>query len=385
VGSRREQLLVVGLIALIGAFVLASTLTAPDDRGTLDPRPSTFRAADPGALALFLTLEELGADPRRRLSSWADGRPLEAPLALLSPTQPLTPLEVDSLMAWVERGGQVIYAAVPGDALLERLELMLHRVPDARVEEAALPQPHPWTEGLDGVRGFTRVFDDTSRVMVFRRGTPLLTLPDEGVAALVLPVGEGRVVAWSDARPLNNAALRESGAALLFARAAIDMAGEAGIVEFDEFHHGYREGVGVVRSTFVFLRDTGPGRMALQLGVAALGLLLLAGRRFGTPHPPPPARRRSPLEHVEALAGAYRQGGARATARHQVVAGLARRVGRAPPRAGAEGEWLDAMAARVPAAAPFRDAWQGDDADPVALARLADDLVLHLRHRTRSR
>jgi hypothetical protein len=381
VDNRRQLALVVVLVAMVA---LLSLLVAPDaDRGGIDPRPSSFRAADPGTLALFLVLDELGIPVERRLTSWIEGEPLDGPLVLLAPSQPLTPLEVDSLLAWVEAGGALIYAARPGDPLLEALGLVLVPLPDTILEPRARPRPHPWTEGTREVRGFRWLFADTSQALADRAATPLLVLPGGGVVALTERRGEGQVVAWSDPRPLDNGRLRESGAAVFFARVATGLAGEGGRLGFDEFHHGYRAGIGVVRSTLRFLRDTGPGRMALQIGVAALGLLVLAGRRFGTPYPPAEARRRSPLEHVEALAGAYRQGGARTVARHQVVAGLARRIGRAPPPAGAEAVWLATLAARLPAAGALLDEWnRGERADLVTLAGLADRLVAHLRYRT---
>jgi len=151
-------------------------------------------------------------------------------------------------------------------------------------------------------------------------------------------------------------------------------------VYFDEYHHGYRGGGSAVAGTLRFLRDRPWGHAALQWFAAALGLLLLAGRRFGAPVPPAPARRRSPLEHVEALAGAYRQGGARRTARRLLLAGLARRMGRRPPREGdGERETLEKLtsfAAAGPAAAALRDEWKkGDAADLVALSRDVDRLL----------
>jgi hypothetical protein len=130
-----------------------------------------------------------------------------------------------------------------------------------------------------------------------------------------------------------------------------------------------------------FLRRTGLGHAVLQCALAALGLLLLLGRRFGAPVPPPPAERRSPLEHVEALAGAYRQSGARATARRLLVAGMARRMGRKAARdAAAQDEMVSGLAQRMPvaqdAARELGEEWnKGDGADLVALSGKVDRLL----------
>ena len=117
----------------------------------------------------------------------------------------------------------------------------------------------------------------------------------------------------------------------------------------------------------------------LQLAAAGLGLLLLLGRRFGAPDLPPAARRRSPLEHVEALAGAYRGAGARAIARRRLLAGLARRLGRPVPREGAEPAFLEELTTRLPAGRDAAEAllneWRrGERADLVVLGRRMDDL-----------
>jgi hypothetical protein len=383
VGSRREQVLVVALILLALAL---GFLTAPDpEQSVLDPRPSTFRNAPPGALALYLTLQEIGIPVERRLTSWTEGDPLAPPLALLAPTQMLTPLEVEALVEWVEEGGSLIYAAQHGDTLLAALGLVLHPLGEPG-SGPARPQPHPWTAGIDSVPGFRWAFADTSQALVDRQAIPLLAAEDGAPVVVYLPRGQGRVVAWSDVDPLVNQRLRQSGAAVLFGRVAVALTAEEEALVFDEFHHGYREGAGVAVTVLRFLRDTGPGRMVLQMGVAGLGLLLLMGRRFGEPHPPPSARRRSPLEHVEALAGAYRQGGARATARRQVIAGLARRLGRPVPAPDAEGEWLRKLGARhgrvrEPAEALLAEWSRGTRSDLAALTHHADRIVTQLRHR----
>jgi hypothetical protein len=184
------------------------------------------------------------------------------------------------------------------------------------------------------------------------------------------------VIAWSDAYPLVNHTLKRSRGAILFARTTADAAG-GDTLWFDEYHHGFSEGGGTLAGATRFLAQQGAGHAVLQVTVALLGLLLLFGRRFGAPLPPPPARRRSPLEHVEALAGAYRQAGAAQTARRLLMAGLARRLGRRVPREPqAEGELLQRLAAHPTAgdaARALEAEWKkGGSADLVALSRDVD-------------
>jgi hypothetical protein len=386
VGSRRDRVL---LLALAAILVVLSILLAPSEgESPLDFRPSTFHNADHGARALYLTLEELGIEVDRRFAAFMDDDSLAGPLVLLAPGQSPTPTELGVLRDWVEHGGTLVYAARPYDTTLDTLGLALTSLASDSLEEEeafywpgrkATPDHHAWTRGTLPVEGFRWAFADTAAA--FRGPLTQLVSTSSGDAVVVsYPLGEGRVIAWSDAAPLTNRRLRRSGAAPLFARIAAEVTPEGGALHFDEYHHGYRGGGSPVKATLRFLRDTGPGRMALQLALVGLGALLLLGRRFGAPLPPPPARRRSPLEHVEALAGAYRRAGARATARRLLLAGLARRLGRGPHEVRDERRFLERLGTHLPvgqeAARGVREEFgRGERADLVALSRGIDQLL----------
>jgi hypothetical protein len=389
VGSRRDTVLAGILIVL----VIGLALLAPgSQRGAADPRPTTFRNGPQGTRAVYLALEELQIPVERRMSAYVDADSLAGPLALLAPSESPTPAELRALVRWIEGGGTLFYAARPGDATLDTLGLALQKLAPDTLSGwnrsswggvVAAPRPHRWTEGVQGVPGVRFAFAASSRALRARPATPLLVAPGGQIVAAEIPRGRGRVIAWSDPAPLGNAALREdSDAALLFARAAAEV---GGTVRFDEYHHGYRGDGSVAAATLRFLRDTRPGHAVLQLAAAGLGLLLLLGRRFGSPMAPAPVRRRSPLEHVEALAGAYRQAGARRTARRLVIAGLARRLRHPPPAEGAEAEFLEQLAARLPqgqdTAQALRAEWvRGTQGELTELARLADRLITQTTH-----
>lgn len=386
-GSRRERGVVILLLLV---FVILAILAAPDDdQNTFDLRPSSFRGSPHGARALYLTLRELDVPAARRLAPYVDADSLAGPLVLLAPTQPPTPAELSALARWIEAGGTLIYVARDGDATLDTLGLALRPLAPDTLDEpgtdreagrSATPRPHRWTAEIGRVRGFRRGFADSSRVLESGRATPLLVTERGEVVALTFRRGRGTIIAWSDPQPLSNQALRTSGAALLFARTAAEATQRGDTLRFDEYHHGYRPGGGPVAATLGFLWNSAAGHAAIQLAVAGLGLLLLLGRRLGSPRPPPPARRRSPIEHVEALAGAYRLAGARRTARRLILAGLARRLGRPPPPEGGEREFLTRLATRLPAghesARALLAEWdRGDHADLATLTRYTDQLI----------
>ena len=376
--SRRETFV---LVALVGLIVLLALLVGSRRRvAGNDPRPSTFVAAPLGASALREVLRELKLPLDRRLEPFADAGPLRGPLAVLAPSAPPSPGEVHALAEWVRGGGTLIYAARRRDPTVDTLRLELRTLArDTGYAEllyagrAASVAPGRLTEGVGVVDGFRRGFEPASAAL-----NHATVLASAGSVPVVLDfrLGKGRVIAWSDAYPLVNGTLKRSRGAILFARTAADAA-QGGTLWFDEYHHGFSSGGGTLSGAARFLVEKGAGHAALQVTVALLGLLLLFGRRFGAPLPPPPARRRSPLEHVEALAGAYRQAHAAATARRLLMAGLARRLGRrVPHEVKAEGELLQRLAAHPTAgdaARALEAEWKkGAGADLVALSRDVD-------------
>lgn len=374
--SRRDRLLIVALLVVLAGLALVTESSRRQE--IRDMRPSSYLTSPGGTAALYLALEELGIEPERRLTPYVDDS-LHGPLALLAPSEPPTPAELHALAEWIRQGGTLLYAARWRDPTLDTLGIRLEETSllrssvlgaAAEDELAGRPHPHPFTAGLLEVGGFRQTFSDSVDALV----TPLLSTDEGELLAVEIALGSGRVVAFSDARPLTNRRIGESGAAVLFARAAAT-AGDA--VTFDEYHHGFRPDGSAVAATLRFLRDDPAGHLALQLGAAAIGLLLLAGARFGAPLPPAPVRRRDPLEHVDALAEAYRQAGAREMPRRLLLAGTLRHLGmRAVP--GEEETAIDHLKTSLPpehrdAADELEAEWRrGGEADLVALANALD-------------
>ena len=389
--GRRDTLLVLLLVAVI--LVLAAVTGATSERdGSGDPRASTFVRGSEGSAALFWTLQELRLPVARSTRALLTADSVRGAVALVAPTSHPTPEVMGLLARHVREGGTLVFVAgtyEAGGAAYDTLGLAPHwlrglsPVDDDGREARALP--HPWTAGVQRVAGFRRAFSDSSRA-VLDGGAQTLLEVDGHPAALTWRMGKGRVIAFSDARPLSNGRLRRSGAAAVFARAAAEAA-RGDTLHFDEWHHGFRSGPRV-NMVGAIARHAGrviPAGVWLQLLLALALLLWVAGRRFGAPLLPAPARRRSPLEHVEALAGAYRQAGARRTARRLLMAGLARRLGRrAPADEAAAGEMLERMARQSPvgraAAAELEKDWKrGADADLVPLARAVDRYLDEVR------
>lgn len=159
-------------------------------------------------------------------------------------------------------------------------------------------------------------------------------LGDQLPAAIGFPLGRGRVAVAADPDLLRNDVLRvcrwgADVAALRILEYVSDGApggGRRQRLVFDEYHQGYGEQPGTMRGIFMYLGRTGSGHVVLQLAAAGLVLLLAMGPRLLPPRVAERIERRSPLEHVDALARAYRAVGATRTATARLVHGVRRRV-----------------------------------------------------------
>jgi hypothetical protein len=99
------------------------------------------------------------------------------------------------------------------------------------------------------------------------------------------------------------------------------------------------------------LTGTAPGRMAIELIAAALLLLLAFGVRPLAPVAIPPVSRRSPLEHVGALAYAYSQVNAKALGTNWLLRGVRRRHPFGVPGSLPDSDYLSALRNRIPTTA----------------------------------
>jgi hypothetical protein len=371
--------------AVLAVLLVGVVLVAPPGAQlTLDERLSTHRTSPDGAAALYETLYELGLPVARRLTPLAGADAIQGPLAILSPTDPLSPAEVAAVVQWVEAGGLLVLASRIGDPL--RRELGLPVVRSAGEGRLGAGQ-HGWVEGVEA-RGRARwVFADTA--VAVQAGAVLLVAEAEtdgpaGAVAVLVGRGSGAVLAVSDPALFSNDGIATSGLAPVVARAALEWTGagpgSGQALWFDEYHHGYRGG-SLRAGLWGFVTGHPAGRAALHLSLVALLALAAASARLGNPLERTGQARRSPVEHVAALGDAYRHAGADAVARRRLVAGFARRIGRERPRAGEEGRFLAGIQTRVPAGgeavAAVTAGWR-DEVSVLELARRIDRAVLRL-------
>jgi hypothetical protein len=152
-------------------------------------------------------------------------------------------------------------------------------------------------------------------------------------AAAGFPVGRGRVVVLSDADLVRNDVLRVCrwGLDVVTVRMLEYLATgevERDRIVFDEYHQGFGTHPGTMRAIAVYLSRAPSGHVLLQALLGGLVLLLALGPRALPAHDAERVERRSPLEHVTALAQAYARVGGTRTATSRLLRGVRRRVER---------------------------------------------------------
>jgi hypothetical protein len=343
----------VAFVTLLVLGLIISPTAVPGSGGLL-----TTYASDPGgARGLFETTRRLGWPASRLLDRFAGRLDSNAVYAVLRPPVELTSSEVSALLDAVRRGAGLLLVPGFGSAFLDSLGLMLGAAPPlglTRADEAA------W-DSLGGLAPTPRwpalVFRESEEAppdsMVVLLAVRSRVYPDSIYPVVVgLPLGRGRVVMMSHGALLSNLLLREADNAVLPVRMLEWVTpGHRAPLIFAEYHQGHgrhADVTGAIRRELFF---TPVGRSVVHLLIAAGLLLLAVGVRPIAPRPRVSSERRSPLEHVGALAQAYAQVNATRTALRRLLRGLRRRHPIGTLRSASDDEYLSSLAARHPSVA----------------------------------
>lgn len=293
---------------------------------------------------------------------------------LLSPAVPLRGYEAEAVLNAVAAGAAAFVVASDGpDVLLDRLHVGLGRsgthekaVGTCPEDSTALPFARLWDDreaSLWSLR-VTGPFPEPAQVFVaLEPGEDADSVRGATWGLIGIPHGKGRLVLAADPDVVRNDALRVCGYGLdVPVVRALEWLRDGGRVPrrtlvVDEFHQGFGAQPGTWGTIVAFLGRTGPGRLILGLGVAALVLLVARAPRLVPPRAVDRVERRSPMEHVDALARAYEQVRATRTVAHRLVAGLRRRLdGPAARRRGeTDPQFLARVRERHPELAPDVD------------------------------
>ena len=368
----------------LAAVALAAVLLTPrepeDDRGRLTARS----AAPGGARGLREVAGRLGWRTAV-LDAPLPARPrTDAVYAVLAPSQPVTPAEAHRLLDAVRGGAGLLVVPVRGSVLADSLGIRVSARGGALAPLArpacppGSPGPQTITWPRERIQSWwlapTRALGADTVTFARVRHAPVTFTPardaadddDEtevagdsllSPAALGFAIGRGRVVAVADPDLLRNDVIRVCrwGAGVAAVR-MLDWLRAPGagprVLVFDELHHGARAGSGGLGVVWRAAWATPAGRTAVQCVAAAFVLLAALAPRPLAPRSRARVQRRSPLEHVSALARAYEEVGATRTATRLLVRGVRRRhPALAASGAATDADVLAAAVARHPALA----------------------------------
>jgi len=338
--GRTEAALGVGALTLL-AF-LVGVLAGPRGRETSrDLRPSTLLAGPGGSRALLEAVRALGIEVRRfrerprELAPRLGERSRQA-LAILGPSFRFSPPERSAVIAFNLRADLVL-AGEAAENLMRCFgyEVKRRGLDSLRVIPPGAPGADSiWVHGelvatrravdLDSSRMFD-VGGSSCTVPPIRSIDTLLLASDRRLVALAIQRADvdRRVILVADEELFRNRSLRHSGAgpfALRLFRGRYDR------VVFEEYHHGFGAQGSLAGATLAWSRRSPWGWAVWQLVAVGVLALLCSGIRFGAARPGIPRARRSPLEHVRALAVALSAARGHDEAIAAIVRGLRRRL-----------------------------------------------------------
>ncbi len=344
---RRRELI---LLAAVLLFFIVLALFTPQQTLSRDWRASSLSAEPRGARIAYELADRLGWTSTRTYSDSI--MPDERTIAVvLDPVLSFRAKEAHALLEGVRRGGALLYAM--GDETLND-SLRVHPGPPGYEIIPETPEPtreactvpNPFSErvitSFQGRSLFLRAVEDSGRI-----SAPVDTLvrvridpaerdsltPSVRPAVIGFNLGRGQLIVVGDVDLFRNENLRICAwdAAVQVVRMFEYLRGPAGpsartTLVFDEYHQGNGVRPGTTRAITRYLRNTSSGKALAQLGVAGIVLLLALGPRALAPRDPERIERRSPLEHVDALARAYWQVHATRTATRRLLRGVRRRT-----------------------------------------------------------
>ena len=412
--SRLEMWLAALLAVAIGIAVWAAHRTPkpPEE----DDRASTLLSGPQGGRAVYDVLVRLGRPVQRRRAPLygftGDSTRRAALLLVLNPPMPLQPAELEQVVKYVRQGGAILSAGSGGGILrcvgwrLEPDSWMddsLDVVRPSGIGAGALPQ---------AARTLVQRSRDSTRIEELRglvkrqapsrnactgfapeRREPLLYAANGRPVLLRLWYpGGGSVTLASDAGWFTNQVWRDTDVPVVVVPLLASPQGRRGRIVVDEYHQGFgSEAQSVITLSWAWLRQSPVGWAVLQLlAIGLVGLAVMAVR-FGPARDVVERRRRSPLEHLEALGAGLESAHDEGTAVQRLVAGLQRRL--SVSRSGRTEAWLEGLelAMRRPegraAVRRLRRLMlerNGTDGDRVlAAAQAVEDVWEELRPRTK--
>jgi hypothetical protein len=349
----------IGLAALLGAAIAVALWAANRSSRTpdFDFRASTFLNGPEGSKGLHDVLLRLGRLSERRrtslehLATERAHRP--AILVLNAPYIPLDDDEVSQVVRFIRGGGAVVAVASGGgvtrcaglrtqpfvgdqDSMAVRAPTPGLRLPEtARVLTPLEPEDlePPGLESLRKGAAEQTTLGICNTLVPFAVDTVIAALNKRPVILRMHYRGGGTLTLAADRRWFTNRLWRDTDIPAVALPLLTPRRERPGRVAWDEYHQGFgeEEGPSLPGSTWRWVRGSPIGWVILQLIAVALVWLAMTAVRFGPARDVVERRRRSPLEHLEALGAGLESAEDADTAVRSLALGLRRRLSRERP------------------------------------------------------
>lgn len=324
----RDTWLAIGLLVVL-MVIMGIVASGQQQTETLPPLTSLSNAPN-GTHALKLWLEKLNYSIIEDTPA-AYKIPAAAQIVFMLEPAEMTSDDLDTLDAWVRKGGTLITAGeIYFDDIAKHYNFKLAYFDPA---PAKFTFQTPLFQNPVIKTTIPLEISDlpSASYLISSRTSYTAHLAADSKPVLVsFKVGEGRIFLSSMTNPFTNAGLKQDGDPALILN-LLGLAKKQGPIWFDEWHHGFR---GADASTggggpSNWLRYTPLGRAVLFVVIIIFLALLFRGRAFGRAVPlPRELRRRGALEHVSAMANLSRLAGHRTPVLREYHTQLKRTLGR---------------------------------------------------------
>jgi hypothetical protein len=346
---RLEIGLALLLMVAIGVAIWAARRTPQPPEP--DYRRSTMLAGPHASRAVYDVLVQLGRPVQRRRTPLFDfsieTTRSAALLVELNPPFELEPAELDEVVYYVRHGGAVLSAGTGGGITAcagWRLQpdgwvgdsvdvVSPPGAPDLPRSARVLRPRQP--RGIFGEKLSALAkdsFEDgmpCDSLIAVRSETLLVALKKRPVVLRLWYQEGGSITLVADAGWFGNRTWRDTDLPVVALPWLASPTGQPGRIVVDEYHQGFRaDEQSVWGVTWAWLRSSPIGWALLQILAIALVWLAMNAVRFGPAVAVIERRRRSPLEHLEALGAGLESAGATETAVLRLAAGLRRRLSR---------------------------------------------------------
>jgi len=348
--SHRLEIALALLLAAAIAVALwaANRSPKPPDH---DSRASTFLSGPQGSKGLHEVLIRLGRPSERRRTALftlaEEGRRRPAILVVVDPPRYLEDAELEEMVTFVKTGGAVVAAGAAGgitrcagwrihperirdDSVTVRPPRRGLRLPRAARVLAPWKRDTAQGDRLQGLaKGDPEEDDPCTSLIPSGVDTVLAALNGRPVILRLHYRGGGTITLAADPGWFTNEVWRDSDVPIVVLPLLTPRPERPGRVAWDEYHQGFGRsgGSSLAGHTWSWLRGSPAGWAILQLIAVALVWLALTAVRFGPAREVVERRRRSPLEHLEALAAGLEGAADADTAIRRLVMGLHRRLG----------------------------------------------------------